>query len=153
MKIIFKYLIFGWLFMTILLMGLRIPMYLLALLHSKKLATNLILYTFAKIAQRGINKLGMLYHLIKGEDKVAHILKLSTVEDIKANAYNGKMFSDIMLIDPNKNPFGGKRETLSDNLGENERDSNLNEAGEALGKVLDKIDKGHLVNSITEFEN
>ena len=148
MKKLFKYLIFGWLGMTIGFLLLYVPYFGAVAIFNKRLATNLVLLKFAKIGQFGINKLGQVYQLIKGKDFAKYILDMAKVNDIKANVANGKMFSDIMLKPESTNLFGGVFETISDNTGENERDGLLTKDGLGLAKFLNFVDKGHTIKAI-----
>lgn len=47
--------------------------------------------------------------------------------------------------------FGNPEETVSSALGKNERDGTLSKTGEILTWILNKIDPGHGIKSITEL--
>jgi hypothetical protein len=59
------------------------------------------------------------------------------------------LFNKVLILE-NGYPFGDIGETISSVLGKNERDKTLTKAGGMLVYILDKLDKGHALNSIDQ---
>ena len=69
--------------------------------------------------------------------------------DQLGNVVGARLFN-IALIKSNGWQFGDPDETISSVLGKNKRLGLLKPLGRALDSLLDKIDKGHSINSIEE---
>lgn len=111
----------------------------------------LLLLSFARVGQFGINRIGNSYQRLKKnptKTNSQYDMDRALIEDMKANVYCGEIFNDILLKKDAKNKFGKVGETISDNLGEAKRDAEMDKTGTFLGKVLNLIDKNHLEKSI-----
>ena len=77
------------------------------------------------------------------------LFKTAISIDQLGNVVGARLFN-IALIKSNGWQFGDPDETISSVLGKNKRLGLLKPLGRALDRLLDKIDKGHSINSIEE---
>ncbi|QOG04323.1 hypothetical protein [Flavobacterium sp. MDT1-60] len=139
-----------WLLITILTMIPLVTLLLPTLLISKKHYTEWILFLFASICSLGIYPICFVYAIIKWKGFLTYLRKLSLSIDIAGNTVAGTLLNDNFIIASSTNKFGVIQETISDNLGENERDNTLSVFGKRFTNLLGVIDFDHAQKSIVE---
>ncbi|MNL14013.1 hypothetical protein D3C87_1349390 [compost metagenome] len=139
-----------WLLITILTMTAVVALLLPTLLISKKHYTEWILFLFASICSLGIYPICFVYAVIKWKGFLIYLRKLSLSIDITGNTIAGALLNDNFIIASSTNKFGVVQETISDNLGENERDNTLSVFGKRFTNLLGVIDFDHAQKSIVE---
>lgn len=139
-----------WLLITILTMIPLAALLLPTLLISKKHYTEWILFLFASICSLGIYPICFVYAVIKWKGFLNYLRKLSLSIDITGNTIAGALLNDNFIIASSTNKFGIVQETVSDNLGENERDNTLSVFGKRFTNLLGVIDFNHAQKSIVE---
>ncbi|MEN2400599.1 hypothetical protein GKZ90_0012480 [Flavobacterium sp. MC2016-06] len=139
-----------WLLITILTMMPFAILLLPTLFISKKHYTEWILFLFALICSLGIYPICFVYAAIKWNGFLSYLRKLSLSIDIGGNMVGGALLNDNFIISSSTNQFGIIRETISDNLGENERDNTLTVSGKRFTNLLGVIDFDHAKKSIIE---
>lgn len=149
-KIIFTALALLWLSITILAMIPLTILLLPTLFISKKHYTEWTLFLFALICSLGIYPICFVYSVTKWKGFLSYLRKLSLSIDITGNIVGGALLNDNFIIASSTNQFGVIRETISDNLGENESDNTLSDFGKRFTNLLGVIDFDHAKNSIIE---
>jgi hypothetical protein len=139
-----------WLLITILTMIPLAALLLPTLFISKKHYTEWILFLFASICSLGIYPICFVYAIIKWKNFLTYLRKLSLTIDITGNTIAGALLNDNFIIASSTNKFGIVQETISDNLGENERDNTLSVFGKRFTNLLGVIDFNHAQKSIVE---
>lgn len=139
-----------WLLITILTMMPFVTLLLPILFISKKHYTEWTLFLFALICSLGIYPICFVYAAIKWNGFLSYLRKLSLGIDIGGNIVGGALLNDNFIIASSTNQFGVIRETISDNLGENERDKTLSVFGKRFTNLLGVIDFDHAKKSIVE---
>ncbi|KIA93902.1 hypothetical protein OA93_20790 [Flavobacterium sp. KMS] len=139
-----------WLLITILTMMPIATLLLPTLLISKKHYTEWILFLFALICSLGVYPICFMYAVIKWNGFLSYLRKLSLSIDISGNMVAGALLNDNFIIASSTNKFGVVQETISDNLGENERDNTLSIFGKRFTNLLGVIDFNHAQKSIVE---
>lgn len=139
-----------WLLITILTIIPLVVLLFPILLISKKHYTEWILFLFAFICSLGTYPICFLYAIIKWKSFLAYLRKLSLSIDITGNTVAGELLNDNFIIPSSKNKFGMVYETISDNLGENERDDTLTVFGKRFTNLLGVIDFNHAQKSIVK---
>jgi len=139
-----------WLLITILTMMPFATLLLPILFISKKHYTEWTLFLFALICSLGIYPICFAYAAIKWNGFLSYLRKLSLSIDIGGNIVGGALLNDNFIIASSTNQFGVIRETISDNLGENERDDTLSVFGKRFTNLLGVIDFDHAKKSIVE---
>ena len=135
-----------WLLITILTMIPLAALLLPTLLISKKHYTEWILFLFASICSLGIYPICFVYAVIKWKGFLNYLRKLSLSIDITGNTIAGALLNDNFIIASST----VVQETISDNLGENERDNTLSVFGKRFTSLLGLIDFDHAQKSIVE---
>lgn len=107
-------------------------------------------FLFALICSLGIYPICFVYSITKWKDFLSYLRKLSLSIDITGNIVGGALLNDNFIIASSTNQFGVIRETISDNLGENERDDTLSDFGKRFTNLLGVIDFDHAKKSIIE---
>ena len=120
------------------------------LLISKKYYGEWILFFFAIISAIGIYPLGFLYRIVKWESFKSYLRKVSLTIDITGNIVVGELLNDNFITEASAHKFGVHQETISDNLGENERDETLTSFGKRFSNLLSVFDFDHAKKSIVE---
>ena len=120
------------------------------LLISKKYYGEWILFFFAIISAIGIYPLGFLYRIVKWESFKSYLRKVSLTIDITGNIVVGELLNDNFITEASTHKFGVYQETISDNLGENERDETLTSFGKRFSNLLSVFDFDHAKKSIVE---
>ena len=139
-----------WLLVTILIM-LPIAVLLLGILFvSKKHYAEWILFLFASISAIGLYPIGFLYQIVKWKNFLNYLRQLSLSIDISGNIIIGELLNDNFITSTSNHKFGAIHETISDNLGENERDNTLSVFGKRFTNLLSVIDFNHAQKSIVE---
>lgn len=149
-KFIFTAIALLWLLFTILTMIPIATLLALTLFISKKHYTEWILFLFASICSLGIYPICFIYAAIKWKGFLSYLRKLSLSIDISGNTVAGALLNDNFIIASSTNKFGVVQETISDNLGENERDNTLSVFGKRFTNLLGVIDFDHAQKSIVE---
>jgi hypothetical protein len=149
-KFIFTALALLWLLVTILTMIPIAIVLLPTLFISKKHYTEWILFLFALICSTGIFPICFIYAAIKWNGFLSYLRKLSLSIDISGNMIAGALLNDNFIIASSSNKFGAVQETISDNLGENERDNSLSVFGKRFANLLGVIDLDHAQKSIVK---
>lgn len=149
-KFIFTAIALLWLLFTILTMIPIAALLALTLFISKKHYTEWILFLFASICSLGIYPICFIYAAIKWKGFLSYLRKLSLSIDISGNMVAGALLNDNFIIASSTNKFGVVQETISDNLGENERDNTLSVFGKRFTNLLGVIDFDHAQKSIVE---
>ncbi|TPG42001.1 hypothetical protein [Flavobacterium pectinovorum] len=149
-KFIFTALALLWLSITILAMIPLTILLLPTLFISKKHYTEWTLFLFALICSLGIYPICFVYAVTKWKGFLSYLRKLSLGIDIGGNIVVGALLNDNFIIASSTNQFGVIRETISDNLGENERDNTLSVFGKRFTNLLGVIDFDHAKKSIVE---
>ncbi|MFH6995530.1 hypothetical protein [Flavobacterium sp. FlaQc-48] len=149
-KFIFTAIALLWLLFTILTMIPIAALLTLTLFISKKHYTEWILFLFASICSLGIYPICFIYAAIKWKGFLSYLRKLSLSIDISGNMVAGALLNDNFIIASSTNKFGVVQETISDNLGENERDNTLSVFGKRFTNLLGVIDFDHAQKSIVE---
>ncbi|MCV9926346.1 hypothetical protein OIU83_01680 [Flavobacterium sp. LS1R49] len=139
-----------WLLITILIMIPIATLLLPTLFISKKHYTEWILFLFALICSLGVYPICFMYAVIKWNGFLSYLRKLSLSIDITGNMVAGALLNDNFIIASSTNRFGVVQETISDNLGENERDNTLSIFGKRFTNLLGVIDFDHAQKSIVE---
>lgn len=150
MKFIFTTVALLWLLITILAMTPIAVLLLPNLFISKKHYTEWTLFLFALICSFGIYPICFMYAVIKWKDFLIYLRKLSLSLDISGNMVAGALLNDNFIIASSTNKFGVVQETISDNLGENERDNTLSTFGRRFTNLLGVIDFNHAQKSIVD---
>ncbi len=70
--------------------------------------------------------------------------------DITGNIIVGELLNDNFITEASSHKFGATQETISDNLGENERDETLTSFGKRFSNLLSVFDLDHAKKSIVE---
>jgi hypothetical protein len=149
-KFIFTALALLWLLITILTM---LPIAILLLTTrfiSKKHYIEWTLFLFALICSLGIYPICFIYAAIKWKGFLGYLRKISLSIDISGNMIGGALLNDNFIMESSTNKFGAVQETISDNLGENERDKTLSILGKRFTNLLGVIDFDHAQKSIIE---
>ena len=149
-KYIFTVLAVIWLIVTT---GIMIPVVILLfplLFISKRHFSEWLLFSFAIISALGIYPIGFIYQIIKWKGFLIYLRKLNLSIDISGNMIAGALLNDNFINKDSKHPFGFIQETISDNLGENERDNTLSTFGKRFTNLLSVIDFNHAKKSIIE---
>lgn len=149
-KFIFTALALLWLLITILTM---LPIAILLLTTrfiSKKHYIEWILFLFALICSLGIYPICFIYAAIKWKGFLGYLRKISLSIDISGNMIGEALLNDNFIMESSTNKFGAVQETISDNLGENERDKTLSILGKRFTNLLGVIDFDHAQKSIIE---
>ncbi|MDL2142877.1 hypothetical protein QQY79_10135 [Flavobacterium tructae] len=149
-KFIFTALALLWLFITILITAQVAILILPILFISKKHYTEWILFTFALICSFGVYPISFIYAAIKWKGFLSYLRKLSLSIDISGNMVAGALLNDNFITSTSVHKFGVVQETISDNLGENERDNTLSVFGKRFTNLLGVIDFDHAKKSIVE---
>lgn len=149
-KIIFTAMASLWLIVTVILMIPVAIVLLPTLLLSKKHYAEWILFLFAFICSLGVYPVSFLYRVIYWKDFLSYLRKLSLSIDIGGNIVAGALLNDNFITKESKHLFGEVFETISDNLGENERDNTLSTFGKRFTNLLGVIDFNHAQKSIVE---
>jgi len=151
MKVTFKILSIFWLIITLIIVSVfAIPGLIIFAIYGKTAYLNYILVSIARVGQRGVNFLGFVYQVSKGNkaEFSKYLINCAISEDARANAYNGKLFSDILIKEKSTQKFGQPLETVSDNLGENQIKNWLLSDGVLLVNFLNFVDRNHTIKSI-----
>ncbi|WP_299212756.1 hypothetical protein [uncultured Dokdonia sp.] len=149
-KVLFTAMALLWLIVTV---SCLIPISLLLmpfLYVSKKYYTEWILFFFASISAIGIYPIGFLYRIVKWKGFKKYLRQLSLSIDISGNSIAGDLLNDNFITKESVHKFGVVRETISDNLGENERDNTLTSFGRRVTILLSVFDFDHARKSIIE---
>jgi len=149
-KVLFTTMALLWLVVTV---SFMIPVILGLtpfLLISKKYYGEWILFFFAIISAVGIYPLGFLYRIVKWKSFKSYLRKVSLNIDIAGNIVVGELLNDNFITDASTHRFGVTQETISDNLGENERDETLTSFGKRFSNLLSVFDFDHARKSIVE---
>ena len=117
---------------------------------SKKYYGEWILFFFAVISAIGIYPLGFLYRIVKWEEFKSYLRQVSLNIDIAGNIIVGELLNDNFITEASSHKFGVTQETISDNLGENERDETLTPFGKRFSNLLSVFDLDHAKKSIVE---
>lgn len=150
MKFIFTASALLWIFITILTL-IPIAVLLLPILFiSKNHYIEWLLFLFALLCSSGIFPICFIYTIIKWKGFLSYLRKLSISIDIGGNMVAGALLNDNFIIASSTNKFGIVQETISDNLGENERDNTLSVFGKRFTNLLGVIDFDHAQKSIVE---
>jgi len=149
-KLIFTVIALLWLLVTTLVMLPIAIVLLLTLLISKKHYVEWILFLFASIAAIGVYPTSFCYRIIKWKGFIKYLRKLSLSLDISGNIIAGELLNDNFITEKSKHKFGVVQETISDNLGENERDETLSVFGKRFTNLLGVIDFNHAQKSIVD---
>ena len=120
------------------------------LLVSKKYYAEWILFFFAVISAIGIYPIGFVYRIAKWESFKEYLRKVSVSVDITGNIVVGELLNDNFITEASVHKFGAIQETISDNLGENERDETLTKFGKRFSNLLSVFDFNHARKSIVE---
>lgn len=139
-----------WLVITILIMALIAALLFPIFFISKKHYTEWILFLFALICSLGMYPICFIYAILKWKGFLIYLRKLSLSLDIVGNMVAGALLNDNFIIASSKNKFGAVYETISDNLGENERDKTLSVFGKRFKNLLSVIDFDHAQKSIVK---
>jgi hypothetical protein len=139
-----------WLLITILTMIPIATLLLPTLFISKRHYTEWILFLFALICSLGVYPICFMYAVTKWNGFLSYLRKLSLSIDISGNMVAGALLNDNFIIASSTNKFGVIQETISDNLGENERDNTLSIFGKRFTNLLGVIDFNHAQKSIVE---
>ena len=81
-----------------------------------------------------------------------YYLKLAISLDQLGNVALQRLFNLLFLNSRSCAKFGNEDETISSVLGKNSRAATLTLSGYCLDRMLNKLDKGHSINSIEEDE-
>ncbi len=149
-KILFTAMALLWLVVTI---SCMIPISLLVtpfLCVSKKYYGEWILFFFASISAIGLYPLGFLYRIAKWSAFKNYLRQVSLSIDINGNTIMGELLNDNFITKESVHKFGVVQETISDNLGENERDRTLTPFGKRFTNLLSVFDFDHARKSIVE---
>jgi len=149
-KFIFTVMALLWLLLTTLVMLPITIVLLLVLLKSKKHYAEWVLFLFASIAALGIYPISFCYRIIKWKGFINYLRQLSLSIDISGNIVAGELLNDNFITKKSKHKFGVVQETISDNLGENERDETLSIFGKRFTNLLGVIDFNHAQKSIVD---
>lgn len=147
-KFLFTAMALLWLLVTAICM---IPISLLAtpsLGVSKKHYAEWILFFFACVSAIGLFPLGFLYRILRRRDFKKYLRQVSLSIDIAGNAILGALLNDNFITKESVHKFGVVQETISDNLGENERDDTLTTFGKRMVNLLSVFDFDHAIKSI-----
>lgn len=117
---------------------------------SKKYYGEWILFFFASISAIGLFPLGFLYRIIKWEEFKTYLRQVSLSIDVTGNTILGALLNDNFITEKSTHKFGVVQETISDNLGENERDRTLTSFGKRFTNLLSVFDFDHARKSIVE---
>ena len=149
-KSVFTAMALLWLLVTVTCM---IPISVLltpSLCVSKKYYAEWILFFFACISAIGLYPLGFLYRILKWKEFERYLRQVSLSIDIAGNAILGGLLNDNFITKDSVHKFGVVHETISDNLGENERDQTLTNFGKRIANLLSVFDFNHVKKSIVE---
>ena len=149
-KFLFTTLALLWLVVTI---SWMIPISLLLtpfICVSKKYYKEWILFFFASISAIGLFPLGFLYRMLKWKEFKRYLRQVSLSVDIAGNTVVGALLNDNFITKESVHKFGVVQETISDNLGENERDNTLTIFGKRVSNLLSVFDFDHARKSIVE---
>ncbi|WP_299683454.1 hypothetical protein [uncultured Dokdonia sp.] len=149
-KVLFTTMALLWLVITV---SFMIPVILGLtpfLLISKKYYGEWILFFFAIISAIGIYPLGFLYRVAKWKSFKSYLRQVSLSIDVTGNIVVGELLNDNFITDASTHRFGVVQETISDNLGENERDETLTSFGKRFSNLLSVFDFDHAKKSIVE---
>ncbi len=149
-RFLFTTLALLWLVVTI---SWMIPISLLLipfLCVSKKYYKEWILFFFASISAIGLFPLGFLYRMLKWKEFKRYLRQVSLSVDITGNTVIGALLNDNFITKESVHKFGVVQETISDNLGENERDDTLTMFGKRVSNLLSVFDFDHARKSIVE---
>jgi hypothetical protein len=149
-KYIFTALALLWLLITTLTIMPIAVLLLPTLFISKKHYSEWTLFLFASICSLGIYPVCFMYAIIKWKGFLGYLRKLSLSIDISGNIVAGALLNDNFIIASSTNKFGVVQETISDNLGENERDNTLSIFGKRFTNILGVIDFDHAQKSIVQ---
>ena len=105
-------------------------------LVSVALLVPLTLINFAVVASRGKAK--------------GYFMSTAVNLDRFGNYEFRTLFNSTLIRHDSAHRFGAFEETISSVLGKNQRAGTLSLCGKMLAGLLDKIDKGHCINSIIE---
>lgn len=105
-------------------------------LVSVALLVPLTLINFAVVASRGRAK--------------GYFMSSAVNLDRFGNYEFRTLFNSTLIRHDSAHRFGAFEETISSVLGKNQRAGTLSLCGKMLAGLLDKIDKGHCINSIIE---
>ncbi|MBF7093536.1 hypothetical protein IUY40_18545 [Flavobacterium sp. ALJ2] len=149
-KLIFTASALLWLLITVVTMipiaVLLVPTYFI----SKNHYTEWLLFLFALLCSSGIFPICFIYTIIKWKGFLSYLRKLSISIDMGGNRVPGALLNDNFIIASSTNKFGAVQETISDNLGENERDNTLSVFGRRFTNLLGVLDFDHAQKSIVE---
>ena len=149
-KILFTAMALLWLIVTV---SCIIPISLLltpVLYVSKKSYKEWVLFFFASISAIGLFPLGFLYRILKWKEFKRYLRQVSLSIDITGNIVVGSLLNDNFITKESVHKFGVVQETISDNLGENERDHTLTNFGKRVSNLLSVFDFDHVRKSIVE---
>lgn len=149
-KFIFTALASLWLLSSIVIMLPIAVLLLITLLVSKKHYAEWILFLSASILALGIYPISFIYRVIKWKGFLTYLRQLSLSIDISGNIVAGALLNDNFITASSTNKFGVVQETISDNLGENERDNTLSIFGKRFTNLLGVIDFNHAQKSIVQ---
>ena len=149
-KVLFTTMALLWLFVTVCCMipvclGLSPIVFI-----SKKNYAEWILFFFAVISAIGIYPIGFIYRIAKWQSFKEYLRKVNISVDITGNIIAGELLNDNFITDMSVHKFGANQETISDNLGENERDKTLTTFGKRFSNLLNVFDFNHAKKSIVE---
>lgn len=149
-KFIFMALALLWLSITTLTIIPIAVLLLPTLFISKKHYSEWTLFLFALICSLSIYPILFVYASIKWNGFLSYLRKLSLSIDIGGNMVAGALLNDNFIITSSTNKFGVVQETISDNLGKNERDNTLSIFGKRFTNILGVIDYNHAQKSIVQ---
>lgn len=147
-KTFFTILAFLWLIVSTFAM-LPIELFLLMVLFkSKKHFIEWTIFLYALLISIGVFPIGFIYKTIKTDNFLSYLRKISLSIDISGNIIAGELLNDNFITQNSNHKFGVVHETISDNLGENERDNTLTNFGKRFTNLLSVIDFNHAQKSI-----
>lgn len=125
----------------------------------RKLIINLLLFSISILLFSILLPFGLIFSILVNillwEEFVNYfskiLLKLAVGIDQLGNVVCGVLFNYIFIKKENQNfLFGDEKETVSSVLGKNMRINNLTKIGIILVKILNFIDKDHVIKYIKE---
>lgn len=147
-KTIFASLALLWLLVTTALTIVIALLLLPVIIASKSYYIELLLLHIALITALGIYPLGFMYQIITQKNNKQYLRKISLALDVHGNTIASSLLNDHFITKQSTHQFGAFYETISDNLGENEKNQTLTPFGQRFANFLSVIDLNHAQKSI-----
>lgn len=147
-KTIFTILALLWLLISAVLTIVIALLLLPVILASKSYYLELLLLNIAIVTALGIYPLGFMYQIITQKNNHQYLRKLSLAIDVHGNTIASSLLNDHFITKQSTHQFGVFYETISDNLGENEKSQTLTPFGQRFANFLSVIDLNHAQKSI-----